>query len=96
MEEFHGEAEKGRRFLGAIGAADGSESGGAVAKGGFIDSEALFLPVVRGEDAVADGLFEEVDGILVVDLGPGVAAVVEEAAGIGLVGHYRGRMRYAT
>ena len=90
LQQFHGEAEERGGFLGGVGAADVGHGGGAVAEGGFVDGETLFLPVVGGEDAVADRLFEEVDGVLVVDLGAGVAAVVEEAAGVGLVGCHEG------
>ncbi len=45
------------------------------------------MPVVTGNDAVSDGLLEEVDRVLVVDLGAGVTAIVEEAAGVGGMGH---------
>lgn len=73
----------------AVGTADVGHGGGAVAKCGFIDGEALLLPVVGGYDAISNRLFEEVDGVLVVDLRAGVASIVEEAAGVGLVGHAR-------
>jgi len=71
----------------AVGAADVGHGGGTVAECGFVDGETLLLPVVGSYDAISNGLFEEVDGVLVMDLRAGVAAVVEEAAGVGLVGH---------
>lgn len=92
MQQFHGEAQEGRRFLLTVRAADECERGGAVAEGGFVDGEALFFPVVGFDDAVADGLFEEVDGVLVMDCGAGIAAGVEEAFGVCLVRHYEGEV----
>lgn len=71
----------------AVGAADEGEGDGAVAEGGFVDGEALFLPVVGFGDAVTDGFFEEVGGVLVVDCLAFVAALVEHAFGIDVVGH---------
>ena len=73
--------------MGAVGATDGGQAGGAVAEGGYVDGETVFMPVVRGEDAVADGLFEEVEGVLVVDLGAGVACGIKVGASVGAVGH---------
>ena len=53
----------------------------------------MFFPVVGFDDAVADGLLEKVNGVLVVDCGAGVAAGIEEAFGVCLVGHDgRGRV----
>lgn len=71
----------------AVGTAYECHGGGAIAEGSFIDGEALFLPVVGCDDTVANGLLEEVDGVLVVDLGAGVASAVEKASGVCLVRH---------
>ncbi len=73
----------------AVCAADICHGGGAVAERGFVDGEALLLPVVGGYDAISNGLFKKMDRILVVDLRAGIAAVVKEAAGVCLVGHAR-------
>lgn len=75
----------------AVRAPDEGHGGGAVAEGGLVEGEALFFPVVAVDDAVADGFFEEVRRVDVVDCAAGVAAVVEHAFGVGLVGHLRWR-----
>ena len=71
-----------------VGAAEVGHVGGAVAEGGFVDGEALLFPEVGVDDAVEDGLVEEVGGVEAVDCAAGVAvAVVEEVLDVGLVGH---------
>lgn len=76
----------------AVSAANICHGGGAVAERGFVDGEALLLPVIGGYDAISNGLFKKMDRVLVVDLRTGIAAIVKEAAGICLVGHTRGAL----
>lgn len=72
----------------AISATEVCHGDGAVAERGFVDGEALFFPIVGFGDAVTDGLFEEVRGVGVVDCGAGVAAGVEHAGGVDVVGFF--------
>ena len=74
----------------AVCAAYVGELSGFVAEGGGVECEALFAPVVGFGDAVPDGLFEEVERVGVVDCGTGVAAGVEHALCVGLVGGHGG------
>ncbi len=79
LQEFEREADEGGGFLLPVGAAEVGHVGGAVAEGGFVDGEALLFPEVGVDDAVEDGLVEEVGGVEAVDGFSGVAvAVVEE------------------
>ena len=75
----------------AVGATNKCEDSSTIAERSFVDGEALLFPVVGFDDAVADGLFEKVDRVLVVDRGARVPAGVKEAFGICLVGHYERR-----
>ena len=90
LQELEGQAEEGGGFLLAVRAAEVGHLDGAVAQRGFVDGEALLLPVVGVGDAVADGFFEEVRRVLVVDRVAFVAALVEHALGVDVVGHGAG------
>lgn len=88
LQELEREADEGGGFLLPVGAAQVGHVGGAVAEGGFVDGEALLFPEVGVDDAVEDGLVEEVGGVEAVDCAAGVAvAVVEEVLDVGLVSH---------
>ena len=76
----------------AVGAPNECEYSSTVAKGSFVDGETLFFPVVGFDDAVADGLFEKVDRVLVVDRGARIPAGVKEAFGVCLVRHHERRI----
>ena len=88
LEEFESQAEEGSRFLAdAVGTANEREVDGAVAEGGGIETETLFLPVVRVDNAIADGFFEEEEWVLAADEGARIAAVIEHASSICLMRH---------
>ncbi len=88
MQQLHGKAQEWRWFLLAVRAADECKSGSAVTESSFVDGEALLFPVIGFNNAITDGLLEKVDGVLVMDCGAAVAAGVEEAFGVCLMGHY--------
>jgi hypothetical protein len=88
LEELESKAKEGRGFLAdSIGATDEGEFDGAIAESGGIETKTLFFPVVRVDNAIANGFFEEKEGVLTADQGASVAAVIEHAGGICLVCH---------
>lgn len=89
LKELEGETEEWSRLLtDAVSTADEGEVDGAIAEGSGVETEALLFPVVRVDYAIANGFFEEEQGILTADQGAGVAAVVEHAGGICLMRHF--------
>jgi hypothetical protein len=60
LQQFKSQAKKWCGLLAnAVGAADEGEFDGAVAESGGVQTETLLFPVVRVDDAVADGFFEQ-------------------------------------